>query len=357
MSEHASMPEDIDDGLPLVAQDMGNRPLWLGLGAIVLGGAVLFTVLESNRAAQQVPAVKARPSDLSASNTSIPELFIPPERRVYVVPQPMPSASSDMPKPVLQPVPLPSVYPPPAQTTEPAPSTFPPAAQRPAPDRSGPIIVYESGASITSNAGSTPTPDSAPLVAQKARATRTGNRTFLVAQGTIIQAVLETALDSTQAGQVRALVSRDVRNTKGDIILIPKGSRLYGDYKADMSTGQKRANVFWSRLLRPDGVAINLDSPATDELGRAGIGGQVNTHFLERFGSALLQSTLDIGVIAATRQISDSSVILALPSSVQGATSQLIPPPAKPTLRVKQGTRISVFVARDLDFSGVGGAK
>lgn len=356
MTEPASTVED--DGLPIVAHDTGNRPLWIGIAIILLGGVALFAALEGNRTAATAPSVKPRVADLSSTPSQIPDLFVPPERQVFIVPQEataMPQATVPAPRAAPTPVaptPPSSVAP----RSDPAQPVYPPPAPKPATDRNAPVIVYEAGSTTTAATGQPGTEQRSSL-ASRARAMRTGDRTYLVAQGTIIQAVLETALDSTQPGQVRALVSRDVRNARGDKVLIPKGSRLYGDYKADISSGQKRANVQWSRLLRPDGVAIQLDSPATDELGRAGIGGRVDTHFLERFGGALLQSSLDIGVIAATRQISDSSVILALPSSVQGATSQLVPQAPKPTLRVKQGTRISVFVSRDLDFSGVGEAE
>jgi len=195
----------------------------------------------------------------------------------------------------------------------------------------------------------------APAIASKARASRQRNRATIVPQGTLIAAVLETALDSTQPGQVRALVSSDVANLRGDHVLIPRGSRLYGEYKGDIAPGQKRASVQWTRLVRPDGVTIAIDSPAADQLGRAGIKGRVNTHFIERLGGALLQSTIDVGTLWASREIyrGGSSVFVAVPGSVQGATSQLVGPPPKPTLKVRQGTRIAVFVMRDLDFTSV----
>ncbi len=195
----------------------------------------------------------------------------------------------------------------------------------------------------------------APAVASRARATRLRNRATVVPQGTLIAAVLETALDSTQPGQVRALVSSDVVNLRGDKVLIPRGSRLFGEYKGDIAPGQKRAFVQWTRLVRPDGVTIAIDSPAADQLGRAGIKGRVNSHFFERLGGALLQSTVDIGTIVASRKIYDGgdSVFVALPGSVQGTTSQIMGPAPKPTLKVRQGARISVFVMRDLDFTSV----
>jgi type IV secretion system protein VirB10 len=174
-----------------------------------------------------------------------------------------------------------------------------------------------------------------------------------VPQGTVIPAVLETALDSNRPGFVRAIVSRDVRSFDGTRVLIPRGSRLFGEYKSDLGTGQQRVFVQWQKLTRPDGVQIALDSPAADPLGRAGIGGKVNTHFWTRLGNALLQSTLDVGVGLATRSAGGgSTVVLGLP----GATQTLIQPQQenlKPTVTVKHGTSVSVFVARDLDFSTV----
>ncbi|MCU0883135.1 MAG: NADH-quinone oxidoreductase subunit NuoG [Hyphomonadaceae bacterium] len=103
---------------------------------------------------------------------------------------------------------------------------------------------------------------------------------------------------------------------------------------------------------RQDGAVIAIESPATDPLGRAGVRGRVNTHFAGRLGGALLQSAIDFGTLAAAQSLSSSSVIIAGPA-LQAGTSQLVGPPPKPTLSVQQGAKISVLVARDLEFAPV----
>ena len=194
--------------------------------------------------------------------------------------------------------------------------------------------------------------DPESLARPRVGATRLANPSTTVPKGSVIQAVLETALDSNRPGFARAIVSRDVRGFDGSRILIPRGSRLVGEYKADLAQGQNRAFVQWQTLTRPDGVQIAIDSPAADPLGRAGVKGNVNSHFFERFAGAILQSTLDIGVGITTRKVADGTVIVGLPGSTQsvgGVTPQSI----KPTLKVPHGSSVSVFVARDLDFIAV----
>jgi type IV secretion system protein VirB10 len=184
----------------------------------------------------------------------------------------------------------------------------------------------------------------------RARAGAFANRGTTVPQGTLIPAVLETALDSTRPGLARAIVSRDVRGFDGSRVLIPRGSRLIGEYRSEVAPGQRRALVNWVRLIRPDGVTIAIGSPAADPLGRGGIKAKVNTHFFERFAGAILQSALDIGVNLASRASNGTTVIL--PGTTQGATQIIQPAQVTPTLKVRPGTSISIFAARDLDFSG-----
>ena len=181
----------------------------------------------------------------------------------------------------------------------------------------------------------------------------------LVPQGAIVGAVMETALNSDLPGFARAITSRDVRSFDGSTILIPAGSRVIGQYKSGVAQGASRVFVLWTRLIRPDGVSIELASPAVDDLGRGGIGGKVNRHFLQRFGGAILTSVLSGGINAAAASLSGGSTILvgsagqASSLATQASQSNDIPP----TITTRQGATVRIFVARDLDFSRVGPAQ
>lgn len=172
-----------------------------------------------------------------------------------------------------------------------------------------------------------------------------------VLEGGIIAGVLETALNSDLPGFVRAIVSEDVRSFDGRRTLVPRGSRLVGQYRSGLAIGESRAFVIWTRLILPDGGSIALASPATDTLGRSGLGGKVDRHFLQRFGSAILLSVIGAGLDAAVGdnggQIVISSTTEAF-SIAQTALSANVNIP--PTIKVPQGAPIRIFVARDLRF-------
>jgi type IV secretion system protein VirB10 len=188
---------------------------------------------------------------------------------------------------------------------------------------------------------------------ETAKATRLAQPAHTVIQGTLIPAVLETAINSDLPGYVRAVVSQDVRSFDGSRVLIPRSSRLIGQYRSGLAAGQTRTYVLWSRLIRPDGASVALASPATDEAGTTGLTGEVQSHFFKRFGSALLLSVVG----AAGAMASGGASMLAAgggASAASAATQQSgnIPP----TVRVRQGQPIRVFTARDLDFSTVASA-
>jgi type IV secretion system protein VirB10 len=181
-------------------------------------------------------------------------------------------------------------------------------------------------------------------------ATRMADPSNTVAQGTMMAAVLETAINSDLPGYVRAVVSEDVRGFDATLLLIPRGSHLIGQYKSGLADGQQRAYILWSRLLRPDGVSVDLaSSPATDFAGNTGLTGDVDSHFFERFGSALLLSVVDM-----LSAVGGASVVI---SGSQSASSIALQHDGQipPTVTVPQGTPIRIFTVRDLDFSTVAG--
>ena len=206
----------------------------------------------------------------------------------------------------------------------------------------------------------------------------------------MIRGVLETAIQSDLPGMVRAVVAENVWSFDGRRVLIPSGSRLVGEYKSGIAQGQTRVFIVWTRLLRSDGVSVQLGSNGADELGRAGNAGFVDNHYVERFGSAILLSVVGgaaqflsaygqsgannagtvttttdpvTGVVTQTqsgaqnqltlqaREIAAQNVSQTLTNIAQEALRNSINIP--PTIYLDQGSRIIVFVRRDLDFSSL----
>jgi type IV secretion system protein VirB10 len=194
----------------------------------------------------------------------------------------------------------------------------------------------------------------------------------LVPQGTMIRATLETAIQSDLPGMVKAITREDVYSFDGRRVLIPSGTMLTGEYRSAIARGQTRVFVIWSRLLRSDGISLALGSYGTDSLGRSGLSGDVDEHYFERFGSSILLSIVGggssflAGLNSAGQSVTaaagtGSSVGLEAETQAQQTASQTFSDLANqalrdsinipPTINVDQGTRIIVFVKRDLDFS------
>jgi type IV secretion system protein VirB10 len=192
-----------------------------------------------------------------------------------------------------------------------------------------------------------------------ARATKLHDVSRIAPQGTVIPGVLETAINSDLPGFVRAVVSRDVRGFDGTTVLVPRGSKLFGQYRSGVVLSQTRAFVVWSRILTPDGVSINIGSPATDRLGRGGLEGETDTHFFERFGGAILLSAITVGLDSLLDNRNRTAIFIG--SSQQASQVAAIALQSQinipVTVKVPQGTPMQVFVTRDLDFSGVAIAK
>jgi type IV secretion system protein VirB10 len=161
-----------------------------------------------------------------------------------------------------------------------------------------------------------------------------------IAEGTIIPAVLETAIDT------------DLSGFDGSALLIPRASRLIGQYRSGLFAGQSRVYVVWSRVIRPDGVSIRLGSPGIDMAGQSGVTGTVDNHDAARYGPTVMLSLLS-GAVSALASHSSSSVTISSSQSAQEAASIALQNGVKiaPTIRVAQGEPIQVFVTKDLLFA------
>lgn len=149
-----------------------------------------------------------------------------------------------------------------------------------------------------------------------------GDRAHLIAEGKMIDIVLETTINTDLKGMIRGVVSSDVYSESGTNILIPKGSRAIGSYSSSLNAGQSRVAIVWNRIMRPDGVDIVLDMNATDSSGRAGVSGSVDYHLAEVMRSSILLSLLTIasGVIL-TDIFNNNSVTQTINTTTGGVTT------------------------------------
>ena len=127
------------------------------------------------------------------------------------------------------------------------------------------------------------------------KANQIDNLTYKILQGKSIEAILSPRTISDLPGMICGTIQRDVYGAQGRVSLIPWGSQVCGTYNAELRKGQDRLFVIWNTVRRPDGVQIALDSPGADQLGTAGMGGIVDTHFAEIFGMSALLSIIGAG--------------------------------------------------------------
>jgi type IV secretion system protein VirB10 len=234
-----------------------------------------------------------------------------------------------------------------------------------------PGIVFDEGQAGRNAAAPGPGPTSAPGPQTRDQAGRDfvqsgleptpvsrsqviANPSNTVLQGTMIQATLENAVDSSLPGQLTAIVNYPVSSFDGTQVLIPAGSRLFGQYSSDVSIGQGRILVGWTRLVTPDGQSVQMNAFGGDGAGRSGITGQVHSRFAMRFGSAALISLIGAApAIAAARLDSEvaSETVQDVTRDLGSSTTSVIEDYMRlpPVITVPAGAAITVIVDRDLE--------
>lgn len=195
-----------------------------------------------------------------------------------------------------------------------------------------------------------------PSVTPAAQAQVLPTRRMLLPKGAFLDCTLETALDSTLPGMTTCILATDAFSADGRVVLLERGTKLVGETRGQVRQGSARVYVLWTEARTAKGVIVPLASPGTDELGRAGLPGRVDRHFLERFGAAILVSVID-GAIQAevASQRGNGSTVVVDPSGSRDIMTEILRSTINipPTVVKPQGDRIQVLVARDLDFRSV----
>ena len=179
---------------------------------------------------------------------------------------------------------------------------------------------------------------------------------FVVFEGTTIDTVLANRLDGEFAGPVKVMVTNPIYSQDRQHLLIPEGTFILGDVQKVAGLGQKRLAVTFHRLLMPDGYSVDLDQfHGLDQAGAAGLKDKVNNHYAEIFGASIA-----LGVIAGAAEATNlnqgynESGTEAYKSGIASGLSQSsanvldrftnIPP----TLTIREGHRIKVYITQDL---------
>lgn len=181
---------------------------------------------------------------------------------------------------------------------------------------------------------------------------------FVIQAGTIVPAALITGIRSDLPGQVTAQVTENIFDTPtGRIKLVPQGARLVGLYDSQVSFGQSRVLLVWTRLIMPNGRSIVLErQPGTDVAGYSGLEDQVDNHWKELLGAAALSTLLEVGseLGAGADNESNSAVLQALrlgtANSVNQTGQQVVRRNLniQPTLTIRPGFPMRVIVNRDV---------
>lgn len=195
---------------------------------------------------------------------------------------------------------------------------------------------------------------------------------YILQAGSVIPAILETQINSNLPGNIVAIVSTNVYDSiTGQYLLLPKGTKLLGEYNSQLSYGQDQIQVKFNRLIRPDGTSIVLPNPqGVNDLGVSGLADEVNNHWGQIVGSAVLSAAFNIPSIVATNQMyasqnCNSTTGVCTPSfgslakasalqSVGQSTSQIGSQIAtrslnlQPTVIVHAGFNFSVLVTKDM---------
>ncbi len=275
--------------------------------------------------------------------------------------------------------------------SEPAPYAIPPSYGRPAsagPEQTklerrlaGPVFVSASSSTVRPNVPSamdgayapegvatlggalaSAAPTSAltdllePTATPAAHARVLPTQRLLLPKGAFLDCTLETAIDSSLPGMTTCITATDTFGADGSVVLLERGTKLVGETRGDVRHGTARVYVLWTEARTPEGVVVPLASPGSDQLGRAGLPGQVNRHFWERFGAAILISVIDGAVQAAVQRSTDGAgTVVVNPSTSRDVMTEVLRSTINipPTVTKPHGDRIAVLVARDLDFRSV----
>lgn len=233
-------------------------------------------------------------------------------------------------------------------------STQPPVSPAIPPQTSIPRGWYPDAAANSVESGAEKKEVIQPAAAAAARNLATG-KSYVLFEGTILEAVLINRLDGSFTGPIECLFSTDSYSHDRQHLLIPAGSRLLGETRKVEAFGTTRLAVLFHRLIMPDGYSVSLDQfKGLNQGGDTGLRDRVNNHYTQIFGASLA-----IGALGAAAQLGTGSVFSqsgtdrlreGFGASASQSSLQILDKflNVLPTISIREGHRVMVYLAGDL---------
>lgn len=376
-AEGGPPPPDLSGVKPGAAEPMtdGIRPLRDASGKIILNAQGRAMGVDASGRVVEIPAIQAMDGEgagkkplpsQTASNGGTPEVK-PPSRfggALFIDGAPTPVAhnlsavSAADGATSIQPV----------QGSAAAYGVRPPTPSTTATPYFGQPITSVGGGSGDDNNNQRPGTVGSQLVSSAtpvAFAKSFGDQNFVLPKGRQADCVLTGRIIDEVPGFTSCALTQDMYSDNGRVLLLDRGSELTGEYGTSTQLGTRRLFVTWTRVKTRSGIEIDLSSPGSDALGTSGLPGFLENRWMERIGAALLLSVVkDVAVAVVNNQNNNdrtgTSVTVQQPgqnttqagfSIADEVVRQTIK--VRPTLSINEGERISIYVARDLDFSPV----
>lgn len=236
---------------------------------------------------------------------------------------------------------------------------------------SGPTLLDRRMANGAEVEGGAPTPSvstEGPAANEDATSARfINNPDTLLVRGTYLRCVLESRIVTDLEGYASCILTEPVYSINGRRLLLPRGSKLLGQYGAQ-SHQSARVAIIWDRVTTPNGIDVSMASPGIDLMGSAGHPGDYNAHWASRITTALLislisdafkyagekngpRSSVQYGNGVVVDQPYQSNTAKTVQDLAEQAIQQSANRPA--TITINQGSVLNVYVSKDIDFSRV----
>jgi|GEM_PF-4091330 len=180
-----------------------------------------------------------------------------------------------------------------------------------------------------------------------------------VKAGTIIPITMITAISSDLPGDIIAqIVSNVYDSITGQTLLLPKGSKVIGKYDSAVSYGQNRILMAWDRIIRPDGISINIKGMQGADLeGKSGMSDQVDNHLTAVLAATTMHSIFNLAVDTVTSWLSSneflnslSSVLTKTDETTNEVTKKIVDKIVnqQPSINIRAGMRGNIIVSKDI---------